>query len=311
MTHNYLFKFTICILLVNLITLKNPIAAQPGSDANKHPQPYMWSKDDQQFVINFKNTKYNKLNRLPGVTQPYSFLLGNFLGLIKYFSKKYENDFECLHVYIALFSQEGSAGVPKGAGNLLTLIFAPATSYDNPKGQRELNYFIIPPNDSFDESGIARFEISNTEFQEWTDNYKDNLLDYLLPTLNTNDSDNYDETTKKYSDTKHIIYCAGSILELVNEQSYIHQKNKKLINLSTDMQAAFGAFDYNGNTRFKGHNKKRLFVLFDFIDSDSKNKVLLEDTDGFKDRSPFVSQCGNCVPTSVTDNGQLCPTVCN
>jgi len=293
-----------------------------GDDANNHPKPFMYWPDDHTNVQNFNSNKYDILKNVFHVDQPKQFTLGNFLGMIKYFSNNYPQ-FECLHVYIAAFLPTGNPRVPQGCGNQMTLIFAPATNGDE-NGPNDLDYFILPPHLSFSETNINDFKIDFTTFQDWTNYFQTKFLGKLLPTLNNNDADNRDPKTNKYSDTKYITYCKSSLIELVCEQTYIHKSladPSSEIKLGNDMIARLAAFGANGNPRRPGTGKgrKRLFVQFDFLDEANKQIVYLDDMDGFEKRPDPQGQCGDCIPAKqikdkkvlAVDNGQLCPTVCN
>ena len=286
----------ILIVYVSFACKAQNCTPNPGDDANNYHRPYMWFHSDKNLVDNFKNNKYAKLVT-PNKSQPQSFVLKNFGGLIDYFCSHYKDSFECLRVVIAQFSAYGTPMVPKGWGDSLVLLFVPATSYDNIK--QDLGYYFFPANEPFDETKINDFKIDTDKYPnlpgEWIDNYRTKLLYKLEPTLN-HDPKNHDDDDGpgKKSDTKWITYCASGFKELRREQLYTHKVKKVPVTLSSDMLASFAAFDEKGNVSKYNHYKMRLFVQFDFINAATNQAFSLEDSDGFSSRKPAKGQCGNC-----------------
>jgi len=289
-----------------LIFFVNDINAQDNAAPPR--KPYMFSYKNPQYLKNFNNIKLPLLDDHTNTMQPRSFRLGNFLGMIEYFNDEYGEDFECLHVYIAAYSDEYSAHVPKNCGTLLTLIFAPATK----NSKTDLGYFTIPPNESFDENYIEAFTIEQKIYKEWTDNYITKVMPAITGTV---DDIPANQINGDRSDTRCITYCKEDLLELVNEPTFPHfDAHSNKITIKTDMMASFAAFDEHGNPNNHDQGAKRLFIQFDFLDA--KGKIVhLEHTRGFEDRpAAKTTTCPDCHPADKKvndfrslDNGQLCP----
>jgi len=299
-------------LLAALIIIFSTSNSNAQDDAINHEKPYMWSKNKPRMIKHFINRKLRLLSEATGKSQPSSFKLGNFLGMVKYFKDTYDKDFECLHVYIAMFSAEGLE-VPKGHGNELTLIFSPAK-----KTETDPKYFIIPPDKPFDEKKPGDFKIDKKLAMAWRDNYI-KAAESIKKTINKNNP--YNEIKPgEVSDTRSITYCSKHLLELVAEQGYTHaDRSNNKIDLSKDIQASFAAFGSKGNPRHEKKGKKRIFVEFGFLGSDGK-LIYLEDTKDFRERvpkgrKPRKEKCMICQPdrpgNKDIDNGQLCPPSSN
>jgi hypothetical protein len=279
-------------------------AGKLGDDANKYPKPFMWSENDSKLIERFNKKKLRLINDYTGLSQPSSFILGNFLGMIEYFNTTYKNDFEYLNIYIVAYSSGGDL-VPEDYENLLTLLFAPA------KGKTDLDYFTIPPETPFDESKIDQFKIDLGKYpdlpKEWRRNFVNKIIPALYKTIDDKEPGNYHHDN--LADSKRITYCAKDIFELACEQKYKHTDNSNNeIKFSTDMLASFAAFGNNGNPRavnFKA--KRRLFIQFDFLTLDKK-PFYLENTKGFKGRTPPAT---TCLSDKELNNGQLCPPSTN
>lgn len=287
---------------------------KPEEYPEKCQLPFMWSKNDPQLIKRFVSKKLPLINNHTGVLQPSSFTLRNFLGMIKYFKETYGADFQCLHVYIVAYSNEGSPYVPEDCGNLLTLLFAPAKAYVNPTTKTDLAYFNIPPETLFDPTQIAKFIIKNPDLPtEWRRNYINKIMPAMYKTIDDTEPDNYDHDN--LADTKCITYCAVDLLQLLYEKEYTHtdKKTNKEIKYSPDMQVSFAAFGSKGNPRRSDIAKKRLFLQFDFLDEEGTVRYL-EDTKEYDKRPKAINEnCKNCVPITIKElnNGQLCPPSTN
>jgi hypothetical protein len=293
------------LLILLFLTLK--INAQRGGNANDHDKPYMWFEHKPEYAKNFTSIKLPYLDDTTRKVQPRSFYLGNFVEMLQYFEDNYKSPkFECLHIYIAQYSDENSTGVPKNCGNLLTLIFAPASEYSS--SQPDLDYFIIPPDQSFDSDNGDDFKIDKKLFEEWTKNYID-IMPALRKTYDTTKREN--QVNGKPSDTRCITYCSKDLSELVLEQGYIHSRDGKNARLKKSMTATLAAFGDTGHPNTHS-GKNRIFLIFDFLDDKGKT-IYLEETTGFSGRNPTRGTCRYCVSSSFDkamkglDNGQLCP----
>lgn len=315
---NFFLAAIIFIFNVSWVCVGQNCTPNIGANANNYPKPYMWFQSKPDLIKNFKDNKYQYL-ATTAKSQPQSYVLKNFGGMIDYFCKRYKDSFECLRIVIAQFSHDNSSMVPKGWRDSMMLIFVPATSYDSPKKQ-DLGYYFFPADEPFAEANIADFKIDIDKYAnlpgEWITNYQTNLLGKLDPTLDRNSNDD-DDGSGKRTDTKWITYCAESFTELRREQLYTHTKNNIPVTLSSDILASFAAFDQNGNVNSYNHYKKRIFVQFDLINTATNQPFALEASDGFLNRSKPNGQCGNCTQKdnkrayeSGLDNGQLCPTYC-
>src|SRR5690242_4819191 len=160
----------VAILMIFGIALVQLCEAQDS--AYKYPKPCMWSPNDNQLLKNFRVRKWPLINTSTGIEQQDSFFLGNFLGMIHYFGKRWSNDFQFLHVYIAQYSDEGDTSVPDGYGNMMTLIFAPAKNGSAGKSTDLGTYFVIPPDQTFDEKNPDT--ITPGVKQKWVRNYVNN-----------------------------------------------------------------------------------------------------------------------------------------
>jgi hypothetical protein len=267
--------------------------------------PYMWNKKGAGYVGNFLSNKLMQLENT-GVVHPTGFYLGNLVGMFEYFKKTYTN-FECLHVYIAAYSEEDSDMVPLEQGNKLTLIFAPASE------GKDLDYFNLRPGEPFTEANVDTFKV-NSHQEKWRENYVHEEMPYLLRTIDQHGSDNQIGDTS--SDTRCITYCRENFDTFLHETQLIHtdKKNVKEIKFSKDIVAEFSAFGTTGNPREKNKYPRRLFVQFQYVD-EHRRIVDLKKTYGYSGRkqlpdNPCKGKC-RTEKGGGGDNGTLCPPCTN
>jgi len=314
--------FRMSTVFITVFVLMALIAGGQPKPAHEQKVPYMWDRKNDAVFENFKNIKKPELYKAFNMEQPDLFYLENFGGMMDYFEKFYGDQYDCLHIYICAFTEEGSDHVPKDSAHKLTLVFAPAQLIDS-KHTQDLGYYFFPPNTPFDPVHIEPFRLDGTVFQAWHDHFARFFLPRLRPTILPSDDNREDTTTR---DTRAITYCRLDIHELLDEQGYTHftSDGKQPINITKNMIARFATFgnirDERASRLCHSQNRrrypKRLFVEFDFTD-DQKQIVLLEDTFGFCGRGAGREQCKACTRAIHlakpfgTDNGQLCPPSVN
>lgn len=272
------------------------------------PLPFMWERNNPQHLKNFKSRKELLLNVYSGVEQPNSFSLLNFLGMLDYFETTYENNgYSCLHVYIAAYCNRiNTPQVPDNYENMITLIFAPATS--SGPDQKDLDYFFMPPGENFDIINLAKFKITRKIKKEWYNNYLNNLMPALLKTIDIDTSSNYDKNDN-FSDTKYLTICKQSLDELVYEVRHIkHTVNGRPIQLSDNFIVQLVA------RGVKEEYEKRVFIQFDFTETNG-TVFYLENVDDFGDRSKLpISTCESCTSkygVPLLNKSKLCPPHCD
>ncbi|MDB5198742.1 MAG: hypothetical protein JWO92_705 [Chitinophagaceae bacterium] len=269
-------------------------SAQPDLQA----KPFMWADKNigKSQINNFNRNKLPVISKKVGSAQKNYFFLGNFFGMIDYFTDTYKDEFQYLHVYIGVCY--GINPIPAGYNKKLILIFAPSSSLDI---NNNLGFYILPS--KFEAGNPLKFKIDIQQEKEWTENY---IKAMPLGTINPKNPDNQfnDNHThvKSLSETRCITYCKQDLDDLKWVKDYYKPKYP----ISENAAGFLGAYSSKGIPAgsLKGRFKKRITTQFEFLDN--ANKIFyLDDIPGFLKLPDGVSECLNDI-----DNGQLCPTFC-
>ena len=170
-------------------------------EARKIPEMYNESGKTKPTEKKF-NKKRRKLSKFLNRENKFIWYnIGSFNEMINYFEDTIglnpKNANDSLYVLFASYNNsEGSKYVPEGQNNKLTLIF-----FVNK--DRKNRYFIIA-------NGFFT-EISQQIANAWQDNYVNNRMKAILPTLNF-DSENYylNGSERLLSDTRSLRYQFGN-----------------------------------------------------------------------------------------------------
>jgi|GEM_PF-6433191 len=256
-------------------------------------KPFMWvpKEEGEQQIQYFKSLKLKPMSANAGLTGSLlndKFFLGNFWGMIKYFTITFESA-QYLQVYLGINS-----------GKKAVLIFAPAESENQGTG---LKYYYLPK--SFDPANPDDFLITDSVKEVWTTNF---IKSMALNTIGKGHPDNQypndQDAHKIASDTRLVTYCFNDILELLAVKDYFVSKG---FDINNSLNGYLGSYTLDGVPRGKdaGRYINRIVVQFDLLDGSNKD-FYLDNIPEFK--ALDTAEVSNC--TKLLDNGQLCPTNC-
>jgi len=294
------------ILAVLLLLLASNIYAMPADSAYKHPYPRMFAGESDTPMIRYKQARKH-IMETDYKDQPDQFMIKGWMNMINYFKVAHPL-YTCLRVYICAYTEDNKALARKK--NKLALVFVPCRLLST-NSVKELGYYCIPDNDSFNVLHVSHFKIDSQQVQNWHTHYQQHFLKHLSKDIDNTNTENQNRDGY-YTDTWCLSYCRSAIQELVKERQYIHttSDNKTRINISRNM--LFSLATFSDVTAHGVKKSGRLFLAIDFVDKN--NKVVAFKTMYNAGKRRYVKyECTECSADKkgFVDNGQLCPPASN
>lgn len=289
-----------------LINLFFAFAISISVQAQKKTKPYMWvdrnTSEERQKA--FKKV-YKMIPSNLGIKQDAFIWYPGIFQILKSLQTKHGDNYKFLRVYLALTPAEASdPEVPKGWGNKIMLIFAPAGGIGASGEPEDLgDYYCMRPNVTFDKHID---EIPESSKKIWTGLYIDKILPHISTRLDDIEENKIGDVI---SDTRSIRYLKTNWQELINELSREHFIKRKPAKI-TGMKACFAAYTNAGTGEF-GCYPLRLHIEFEFT-NDKGDIIYLEDDkdDQFSHNDhPFEDDLPPC-SLGAANNGHLCPANC-